>query len=107
MLWHAWPEITANIVFLILGMQDEEEVPPESEKNGKDEDVKDTAQKDEGVKDEAQKDEEKQDEAEKSAGEGKSEEGTEEAGSKNDAKVRLVTRNHSSKHFDVKSGERF
>uniref|UniRef100_A0A8C9Y7A8 Hypoxia up-regulated protein 1 n=1 Tax=Sander lucioperca TaxID=283035 RepID=A0A8C9Y7A8_SANLU len=96
----------SNIVFLILGMQDEEEVPPESEKNGKDEDVKDTAQKDEGVKDEAQKDEEKQDEAEKSAGEGKSEEGTEEAGSKNDAKVRLVTRNHSSKHFDVKSGER-
>ncbi|XP_031166612.1 hypoxia up-regulated protein 1 [Sander lucioperca] len=67
-------------------VQDEEEVPPESEKNGKDEDVKDTAQKDEGVKDEAQKDEEKQDEAEKSAGEGKSEEGTEEAGSKNDAK---------------------
>uniref|UniRef100_A0A8C9Y5S8 Hypoxia up-regulated protein 1 n=1 Tax=Sander lucioperca TaxID=283035 RepID=A0A8C9Y5S8_SANLU len=55
---------------------DEEEVPPESEKNGKDEDVKDTAQKDEGVKDEAQKDEEKQDEAEKSAGEGKSEEVT-------------------------------
>ncbi|XP_034745411.1 hypoxia up-regulated protein 1 isoform X1 [Etheostoma cragini] len=76
-------------------VQDEEEVPPESEKNSndedvkdtsqKDEDVKDTAQKDEGVKDEAQKDEEKQDDAEKSAGEENSE-SKEEAGSKTDAK---------------------
>ncbi|XP_045896171.1 hypoxia up-regulated protein 1 isoform X2 [Micropterus dolomieu] len=68
-------------------VQDEEEVPPESEKDG--EAQKDEAQKDEAHKDEAQKDEvakEKQDDSEKGAGEEKSQEKTEEAGSKTDAK---------------------
>ncbi|XP_038564044.1 hypoxia up-regulated protein 1 isoform X2 [Micropterus salmoides] len=63
-------------------VQDEEEVPPESEKDGE-------AKKDEAHKDEAQKDEvakEKQDDSEKGAGEEKSQEKTEEAGSKTDAK---------------------
>ncbi|KAG7224627.1 hypothetical protein INR49_011380 [Caranx melampygus] len=55
-------------------VQDEEEVPPESGKDDKDE-----AQKDEAAK-------EKQDDAEKSGGEEKSQEKTEEAASKSDAK---------------------
>nr|QQL94691.1 hypoxia up-regulated 1 [Lateolabrax maculatus] len=60
-------------------VQDEEEVPPESGKDGKDEDSKDEAQQNEAA-------EEKQDDSEKSAGEDKSQEKTEEAGSKTDAK---------------------
>uniref|UniRef100_UPI0037E93346 hypoxia up-regulated protein 1 isoform X2 n=1 Tax=Semicossyphus pulcher TaxID=241346 RepID=UPI0037E93346 len=70
-------------------VQDEEEVPPESGKEGKDEDSKDEDSKDEDSKDEAPKDEatkEKQDDSEKSAGEEKSQEKTEEAGSKTDTK---------------------
>ncbi|KAM6983533.1 hypoxia up-regulated protein 1 [Tautogolabrus adspersus] len=60
-------------------VQDEEEVPPESGKEGKDEDSKDEAQKDEAAK-------EKQDDSEKGAGEEKNEEKTEEEGSKTDTK---------------------
>lgn len=58
-------------------------MPPESGKDGKDEDSKEEAQKDEAAK-------EKQDDSEKSAGEEKSQEETEEAGSKTDTKVRSV-----------------
>lgn len=60
-------------------VQDEEEVPPESGKESKDEDGKEEAQKDEAAK-------EKQDNSEKGAGEEKSQEKTEEAGSKTDTK---------------------
>lgn len=75
MLTHAWPEIVITLFAFFL-VQDEEEVPPESAKDDKDE-----AQKDETAK-------EKQDESEKSANEEKSQEKTEEADSKTDAKVR-------------------
>ncbi|KAM6911153.1 hypoxia up-regulated protein 1 [Lycodopsis pacificus] len=60
-------------------IQDEEEVLPESGKDGKEEDSKDEVEKDEAAK-------EKQEDEEKSAGEEKSQEKTEEAGSKTDAK---------------------
>ncbi|XP_041656887.1 hypoxia up-regulated protein 1 [Cheilinus undulatus] len=60
-------------------VQDEEEVPPEAGKEGKDEDSKEDAQKDEAAK-------EKQDGSEKSAGEEKSQEKTEETDSKADMK---------------------
>ncbi|KAM9348297.1 hypoxia up-regulated protein 1 [Symphorus nematophorus] len=60
-------------------VQDEEEVPPESGKDSKDEEGKEEAPKDEA-------DKEKQDDSEKSAGEEKSQEKPEEAGSKTDAK---------------------
>ncbi|XP_044078602.1 hypoxia up-regulated protein 1 isoform X3 [Siniperca chuatsi] len=60
-------------------VQDEEEVPPESGKDGKGEDSKDEAQKDEVAK-------ENQENSEKSTDEEKSQEKTEEAGSKTDAK---------------------
>lgn len=59
--------------------QDEEEVPPESGKDGKDEDGKTEAQKDEPAK-------EKQEDSEKSDGQDKSQERTEETGSNTDAK---------------------
>ncbi|KAI3373683.1 hypothetical protein L3Q82_021961 [Scortum barcoo] len=62
-------------------VQDEEEVPPESEKEGKG--------GDEAPKEEATK--EKQDDSEKSAGEEKSQEKPDEAVTKTDAKVRSVT----------------
>lgn len=81
---------------LLFCVQDEEEVPPESGKGGKDEDEKEEAQKDETAK-------EKQDESEKSADEEKSQEKTQDAGSKTDAKVRSVARNLSEKHFDVEA----
>ncbi|XP_054481698.1 hypoxia up-regulated protein 1 [Anoplopoma fimbria] len=64
--------------------QDEEEVPPESEKDSKDQDSKDDDSEEKAQKDEAVK--EKQDDSEKSPGEEKSQEKTEEAGSKTDAK---------------------
>ncbi|KAM7374913.1 hypothetical protein PAMP_007547 [Pampus punctatissimus] len=60
-------------------VQDEEEVPPESGNDGKDEGSKDEGQKEQPA-------EEKQDESEKSAGEEKSQEKTEDAGSKTDNK---------------------
>ncbi|XP_030010386.1 hypoxia up-regulated protein 1 [Sphaeramia orbicularis] len=60
-------------------VQDEEEVPPESGKDDKDQDGKGEAQKDEA-------DKEKQDGSEKSEGAEKSQEKTEDAGSKTDAK---------------------
>ncbi|XP_060912037.1 hypoxia up-regulated protein 1 [Labrus mixtus] len=60
-------------------VQDEEEVPPESGKEGKDEDSKDEAQKEEAPK-------EKPADTEKGAGEEKSEEKTEEEGSKAETK---------------------
>ncbi|KAM9846707.1 hypoxia up-regulated protein 1 [Aulostomus maculatus] len=60
-------------------VQDEEEVPPESGSEGKDESSKDKAQKEEAAK-------EKQDDSAQSAGEEKSQEKTEDAGSKADAK---------------------
>lgn len=78
---HVWPEIVANDDFFFK-FQDEEEVPPESGKDDKDEEGKEEAEKDEAAK-------EKQDDAEKSAGEEKNQEKTEEeAGSKAEAKVR-------------------
>ncbi|XP_075958327.1 hypoxia up-regulated protein 1 isoform X1 [Anarhichas minor] len=60
-------------------VQDEEEVLPESGKDGKEEESKDEVEKDEAAK-------EKQEDEEKSAGEEKNQEKTEEAGSKTDAK---------------------
>ncbi|XP_070839383.1 hypoxia up-regulated protein 1 [Chaetodon trifascialis] len=60
-------------------VQDEEEVPPESGKGGKDEDEKEEAQRDETAK-------EKQDESEKSTAEEKSQEKAQDANSKTDAK---------------------
>lgn len=60
-------------------VQDEEEVPTESGKEGKEEEVKEEAPKDETAKD-------KQDSSEKSAGEQKSQEKTEEKSTKTDAK---------------------
>lgn len=60
-------------------VQDEEEVPPESGKDGKDEEGKGEAKTDEAAKD-------KQEDSEKSAGEEKSQEKTDDAGSKTDAK---------------------
>ncbi|XP_076607074.1 hypoxia up-regulated protein 1 [Chaetodon auriga] len=60
-------------------VQDEEEVPPESGKGGKDEDEKEEAQRDETAK-------EKQDESEKSTAEEKSQEKAQDASSKSDAK---------------------
>nr|XP_040038748.1 hypoxia up-regulated protein 1 [Gasterosteus aculeatus aculeatus] len=60
-------------------VQDEEEVPPESEKDGKEEEGKAEGEKEEAAK-------EKQEEAEKSADEETSQEKTEETGSKTDAK---------------------
>lgn len=60
--------------------QDEEEVPPESGKEGKEEDGKEEAPKEEAAK-------ETQEDSEKSAGQEKSQEKTEEAGSKTDTKV--------------------
>lgn len=60
--------------------QDEEEVPPESGKEGKEEDKKDEAPKDEAPK-------ETQEDSEKSGGEEKSQEKTEETGSNTEAKV--------------------
>ena len=65
----------------ICHVQDEEEVPPESGKNVKD-------NKDEGQKDESAK--EKQDDSEKNTGEKKDQEKTEEMGTKTDAKVRVT-----------------
>ncbi|KAM7398645.1 hypothetical protein PAMA_006520 [Pampus argenteus] len=60
-------------------VQDEEEVPPESGNDGKDEGSKDEGQKEQPA-------EEKQDQSEKSAGDEKSQEKTEDAGSKTDNK---------------------
>ncbi|XP_059207198.1 hypoxia up-regulated protein 1 [Centropristis striata] len=60
-------------------VQDEEELPPESGKDSKDEDNKDEDGKDKAAN-------EKQDDSEKSEGEGKSQEKTGEAGSNDDAK---------------------
>lgn len=64
--------------------QDEEEVPPESGKEGKE--GKEEETKDEAPKDEAPK--ETQEDSEKSGGEEKSQEKTEETEGKTDAKVR-------------------
>lgn len=64
----------------IFSAQDEEEVPPESVKEGKEEDGKEEAPKEEAAK-------ETQEDSEKSAGQEKSQEKTEEAGSKTDTKV--------------------
>ena len=61
--------------------QDEEEVPPESGSEGKDEDSKDKGQKDEAPK-------EKQEQTEKSEPEEKSQEKKDDAGSNTDDKVR-------------------
>lgn len=66
---------------MLFHNQDEEEVPSESGKDGKDEDGKEEVQKEEATK-------EKQEDSEKSEGEEKSQDKTEETGSKTDAKVR-------------------
>uniref|UniRef100_A0A3Q1EFN5 Hypoxia up-regulated protein 1 n=1 Tax=Acanthochromis polyacanthus TaxID=80966 RepID=A0A3Q1EFN5_9TELE len=71
-----WNETVAHCLFICC-VQDEEEVPPESGKDNKNEDGNDEAQKEEAPK-------EKQEDLEKSAGEEKSQEKTEEAGSKNE-----------------------
>lgn len=63
-----------------VDFKDEEEVPPESGKDDKDQGNNDEAQKDEADKDE-------QDQSEKSDAE-KSQEGTEDTGSKTETKVR-------------------
>lgn len=73
-----------SVVLCFLHNQDEEEVPSESGKDGKDEEGKEEVQKEEAAK-------EKQEDSEKSEGEEKSQEKTEETGSKTDAKVRSGT----------------
>ncbi|KAM8900218.1 hypoxia up-regulated protein 1 isoform 1-T1 [Spinachia spinachia] len=69
-------EPTSNVTEPV---QDEEEVPPESENDGKEEEGKDEVEKEEAAK-------EKQEEGEKSAGDENSQEKIEETGSKADAK---------------------
>ncbi|XP_030601791.1 hypoxia up-regulated protein 1 [Archocentrus centrarchus] len=67
-------------------VQDEEEVPPESGKDGKHEDSKDEGQKDKAAK-------EKDEDSGKNSGEEKKQEKTEEAGSKTEAREEKNTAN--------------